>query len=85
MPRTLIPVVTANGYARHVTDRQTPGEIAGRVLPRHLRLWRTAVKRTGPHGPYWFAHYVEPKNGQVQTWENRPRATNHTIQREFAH
>lgn len=85
MPRTMIPVRTADGYVRHVTDRQTPGEIAGRVLPRIPGLWRTAVKRTGPHGPYWFAHYVTPKDAQVEAWENRPRATNHSVQREFAH
>ncbi len=82
---TMIPVRTAAGHVRFVTSRQSAGEVAGKVLPRHPGVWRTAVKRHDASGPYWLAIYVAPTEAQVRDWENRPRNTNHSLQREFAH
>lgn len=82
----MIPVRTSAGHVRYVTANQTAGEIAGRVLPPSATLWRTAVKVPHPiYGSCWLAYYVTPKKAQVEAWENRPRNTNHSIQREFAH
>lgn len=85
MSRANIPVRVNGRHVRFVTAKQSAGEIAGRVLRPEPGVWRTAIKLIGPDGPYWSAYYVVPKDSQREAWENRPRAQNHSIQREFAH
>lgn len=90
----MIPVHTNQGYQRTVTPRQTAAEVAGKVLPRILNLWRTAVKRSHPiTGEYWYASYFTPDERQLKEWEDRHprdpvtgiRGPARIIQTEIAH
>lgn len=88
----MIPVFTSMGFARFVTAKQSPAEIAGKVLPAATGLYRTAERREHPViGTYWLAYYFVPKVEMVEEWAQRlkldglePRQAR-ALQRNIAH
>ncbi len=75
----MIPVLTANGFQRFVTDRQFAAEVAGKVLPKREGMWRRAEMRYSPTvGDHWYVWHYEPKDGERDAWQRRPGRQDNT-------
>lgn len=63
--REAVPVYVDNVFVRHVTEQQTPREVAGKVLKPRMGWRRTATKVTIKGVPAWSCHYREMTKEEI--------------------